>query len=361
MNSYRVPYRMGFRYLLLGLFGVFLVFSLAGMATANKRGLIINNGIYLSPQAATHLYWIGAAFFTLGTVYISLGLIRSLLLPGHLELSDTQVAIPRMIFFGSKKVPYTSIKNIQEWSRRGRPHRMILTTSSGRLSIVPAMLPDLATYETVKRSIAARIGSRTNLPPWKQGGGMRPIPAPPRRSSSLGLAFGLTSIALGGYSFFISHQSEATPTIVPIGQFENNPPPNRNVIITGGYFDIAHAVKFEEFAAVNDIHPTITYFVPLTDEAPGLLSSAPPRVIVEISEFLLEKEKHTLTQGRIAGLRVTHWELNRAVQAKLRESFGPAVDDMIVVDYGRHPNIYFGLIMMAIGVLFLLAKTRARR
>lgn len=360
MIPYQVRYRMGLRHFFLLIVGAIATLGLFAQSAANKRGLIIDGIFHFSPHSASIFYGVGALLFGVLTFMAALGLLRSLLPPWRLKLTETEVVIPRTYFFGSSKVPYANIKSIKEWSRRGRAHAMTLMTTRGRYVISVAKFPSRNEYETVKRAITGRAGTPGRLPPWKRG--TTALPAVKRRGNGAGsfVAWvgGLALMAFGGYYALLAFQAGATPTVVPIGEFENNPPDNRNVIITGGYFDIAHSIKFRQFHGSGDTHPTVTYFVPLIDASPGSANPTPPRVVVKISEFLLNRDKNTLTPGRLHAMRLTHLDFDSDVQAKMRESFGAGVDNMIVVEYGNPPNIYFELMVMAAGAVFVTVRKR---
>ena len=350
---------MGFKHVFLVFISFLFFLPLYGAAVANKRALIIDKFIYLSPHQASLFYGFGCALFALGAFYMVCGLIRSVILPMRIELSDGMIALPKGVFrFGLNKIPYASITSVQERRHRRKLIGLILHAGRRRFVIQKSLLSDRG-YEEVKRHVLGRAGR--SWPPRAPGQSTAPVSqiTPKKSRGSLaGLAGGLTLIVLGAYYIVIQLQASSTPTEISIGEFENHPPDNRNVIITGGYFDFAHAVKYELFHFPTDKKPETTYFVPLDDSPPGP-ASAVPKVIVKISDSVLQKERATLTGSRIHGMRMTQWEFDHLVRTRMRQSFGDAVDNMIVVEYGSRPiGVYLGLGLMAAGVVFLFIRSR---
>ncbi len=169
----------------------------------------------------------------------------------------------------------------------------------------------------------------------------------------------------GAYELYMAETASAAPTVVSIRDFEQHPPDNRYVVITGGFFDPnpQHSVKYQLYHGVGETHPDINFYAPLLDSPTTAAGASPPRVILEISDFEMKQTGGAINPAQVSGIRDLHWFFPGAVQDELRKYYGSAVDDMILVSYGNKPverSLGLVLIFMAVGLGFLILLPRNR-
>lgn len=185
---------------------------------------------------------------------------------------------------------------------------------------------------------------------------------PWRKSTRILVVLSLGLAISGAYELYMAETASAAPTVVSIRDFEQHPPDNRYVVITGGFFDPnpRHSVKYQLYHGVGDSHPDINFYVPLLDRPPTA-AGAPPRVILEISDFEMKKTRGTINPAQVSGIRDLDWLFPGAVRDDLRKYYGSTVDNMILVSYGNKPvGRSFGLVLifMAVGLCFLILLPR---
>jgi len=186
-----------------------------------------------------------------------------------------------------------------------------------------------------------------------------------KRFTSLILIAALVALCFGAYHCFLGLTTFPNPTEISLIQLEKHVPFNRHLKIVGAVPLLKDGVVFYQTRRGSKVENSECTFIPLTEKSLNGFSSLTPRVLLRVSQPLLDifiKSSTSMDQP-IQGIRLTSLDLPQEAKKLVSKSWGEtSTNNMLVIDYMREARDlengfkHFILGAFLIWLLFYISK-----